>query len=268
MKYAFLDTDFVIKAHIIRKDKDHLLIDQILNKSDYQFCCHLQTLKEIKNHNKSTYNWYQEQIRINRVSLYSDRQILQELKEHFRNEGFSLYSYTDLLKKACNCFSCEYFMKHFGKLDELDYNQLETEEYLRILQNLENAIGKGKSLGEIKTYILMSWLSIKTGEQLLFFCSDDSGARNGTLAMKDICVQCFTIMSSFYWLFKEDHFDEPEARPYLQSMIRFNHDAGVQTLRLRNSSQKNKCISVEFKAVIEDLYNGRLQLAPDGWLIR
>lgn len=42
----------------------------------------------------------------------------------------------------------------------------------------------------------------------------------------------------------------------------------LQTLRLRNSSQKNKCISVEFKAVIEDLYNGRLQLAPDGWLIR
>lgn len=69
MKYAFLDADFVMKAHTIRKDNTNLLIDQILNKEGYQFCCHLQTLQEIKNHNESTYNWYQEQIRINRVSL-------------------------------------------------------------------------------------------------------------------------------------------------------------------------------------------------------
>ena len=74
-------------------------------------------------------------------------------------------------------------------------------------------------------------------------------------------------MSSFYWLFKEDSFNEPEARPYLQSMIQFINNAGVQTVRLRDSSQKNKCIRMEFEAVIKELYGGQLQLAPDGWLV-
>ena len=41
-KYALLDTDFVSKAHMIRKDEENRLIEKLLDLPEYVFCCHAQ----------------------------------------------------------------------------------------------------------------------------------------------------------------------------------------------------------------------------------
>jgi hypothetical protein len=46
-KYALLDTDFISKTHLIRKDEDNKLIDKMLQLPDYELYCH----EQIKNGN-------------------------------------------------------------------------------------------------------------------------------------------------------------------------------------------------------------------------
>lgn len=41
-KCALLDTDFISKLHITRKDDENRLIDRVLELPDYQFVCHEQ----------------------------------------------------------------------------------------------------------------------------------------------------------------------------------------------------------------------------------
>ena len=160
MKCAFLDADFVMKAFIIRKDDLDYLIDHILNLDGYEFFCHQQTLKEIKRHNPEAYDWYLEQIQRKRVSLLTDEQIVQELIECYRNEALGIYSYTDLLRNACDTVSSSYFPRYYDMLDKLDYNSIGTMEFCEKLRELDAEIGEGKNLGEIKTFVLMSWISI------------------------------------------------------------------------------------------------------------
>ena len=39
-KYALLDTDFISKMHLIRKDDRNKLIDKIMAMPNYTFYCH------------------------------------------------------------------------------------------------------------------------------------------------------------------------------------------------------------------------------------
>lgn len=41
-KYALLDTDFISKMHLIRKDDKNRLIDKIMAMPNYMFYCHKQ----------------------------------------------------------------------------------------------------------------------------------------------------------------------------------------------------------------------------------
>lgn len=41
-KYALLDTDFISKMHLIRKDEENKLIDRIMELPSYIFFCHEQ----------------------------------------------------------------------------------------------------------------------------------------------------------------------------------------------------------------------------------
>ncbi len=46
-KYALLDTDFISKMHLIRKDDKNKLIDKILVMPNYIFYCHKQISIEL-----------------------------------------------------------------------------------------------------------------------------------------------------------------------------------------------------------------------------
>ena len=50
-KYALLDTDFISKMHLIRKDDHNKLIDKIMAMPGYCFYCHKQIQVEIMRHN-------------------------------------------------------------------------------------------------------------------------------------------------------------------------------------------------------------------------
>lgn len=41
-KYALLDTDFISKTHLIRKDEQNKMIDRIMEMQGYRFYCHEQ----------------------------------------------------------------------------------------------------------------------------------------------------------------------------------------------------------------------------------
>lgn len=51
MKYALLDTDFISKMHLIRKDDQNKLIDKIMSMPNYIFYCHKQIFAELLHHN-------------------------------------------------------------------------------------------------------------------------------------------------------------------------------------------------------------------------
>lgn len=50
-KYALLDTDFISKTHLIRKDDENILIERIVQLQDYEFYCHEQIRIELLRHN-------------------------------------------------------------------------------------------------------------------------------------------------------------------------------------------------------------------------
>ena len=50
-KYSLLDTDFISKMHLIRKDDHNKLIDKIMAMPGYCFYCHKQIQVEIMRHN-------------------------------------------------------------------------------------------------------------------------------------------------------------------------------------------------------------------------
>ena len=50
-KYALLDTDFISKTHLIRKDEQNKMIDRIMEMQGYRFYCHEQIKIELTRHN-------------------------------------------------------------------------------------------------------------------------------------------------------------------------------------------------------------------------
>jgi hypothetical protein len=50
-KYALLDTDFISKMHMVRKDDNNRLIDKIMAMPNYLFYCHEQIRIELSRHN-------------------------------------------------------------------------------------------------------------------------------------------------------------------------------------------------------------------------
>lgn len=50
-KYVLLDTDFIFKMYLIRKDDRNKLIDKIMAMPNYVFYCHNQIGVELTRHN-------------------------------------------------------------------------------------------------------------------------------------------------------------------------------------------------------------------------
>ena len=49
-KYALLDTDFISKTHMIRKDDQNKMIDRVMELPEYRFYCHEQIRTELARH--------------------------------------------------------------------------------------------------------------------------------------------------------------------------------------------------------------------------
>ena len=71
-KCALLDTDFISKLHITRKDDENRLIDRVLELPDYQFVCHEQIAIELGRHNAAANRWLQRKITEGAIQKFSD----------------------------------------------------------------------------------------------------------------------------------------------------------------------------------------------------
>ena len=72
-KCALLDTDFISKLHITRKDNQNRLIDRILELPSYQFVCHKQITIELGRHNTSAKDWLKDRIEEGSIHKFSDK---------------------------------------------------------------------------------------------------------------------------------------------------------------------------------------------------
>ena len=102
-KYALLDTDFISKTHLIRKDDKSKMIDRILEMKGYRFYCHEQIKTELGNHNiGDSSEWLNTMVSEGSVRCISDEEILTEL--HAVYSGSAEAMYAGMLRNGCEAY--------------------------------------------------------------------------------------------------------------------------------------------------------------------
>ena len=194
-KYALLDTDFISKMHLIRKDDHNKLIDKIMAMPGYCFYCHKQIQVEIMRHNiAGAPEWFQSKIESKSICMYDDEMILDELSGVYGEWAISAYA--GMLKTACDAYKDGYFEEKFVLVSQMDCRSISREDFLKQLQDDCDTIGEGQNLGELKSYVLLQVLNLKFGEQIYVFCSDDKNARNGVISIGG--ARCIAIAAEEY----------------------------------------------------------------------
>lgn len=207
-KYALLDTDFISKMHMIRKDDEHTLIDKVMTMPDYIFCCHEQIGIELLRHNiAGAPEWFNDRVTAGSIRLYDDEMIIEDLLD---------------------CY----------------------------------AIGTGKNLGELKSYVLVQALNTKLGKQIYIFCSDDKNARNGIVAIGN--TVCISVLSSFLRLKKEIGFNREEADPYIKSYMNCCLGKNQTTFKIHDTSKERQMIKVPCEQVFYEIFAGKVSEMKNG----
>lgn len=159
-KYALLDTDFISKMHLIRKDDQNKLIDKIMTMPNYTFYWHKQIGIELTRHNiAGSPEWFSAKVADKSINLYDDEMIMDELSEIYGQ--FAIASYAKMVQVACDAYSEGYFEENFNGISQLDYSTVSKEEFLTQLEADCDAIGEGQNLGELKSYVLLQTLNMK-----------------------------------------------------------------------------------------------------------
>ena len=109
-KYALLDTDFISKMHLIRKDDENKLIDKIMAMPNYTFYCHKQISIELLRHNiAGAPAWFKDKVENQYINLYDDKMILDDLT--FIYGELAIAMYIEMLKNACDAYKDGYFIR-------------------------------------------------------------------------------------------------------------------------------------------------------------
>lgn len=262
-KYALLDTDFISKMHIIQKDADNHLIDRIMELPGYQFFCHSQICTELSRHNVSgSKKWLENKIFAGQIKCYSDGDILDELEPIYGAMTYGIYA--NLLQKACQAYSEEYYENNFCELQKIDYGKISKSDFLEKLKTDCDAIGVGNNLGEIKTYVLLQVMSLMLGEQIYMFCSDDRNARSGIISIGG--VKCISVLSAFARLKNECNLGQEEAEDYIKSWLDFCALHKQTTFRVLENATALRMCKVPCEQVMREIYEGKLEETCMGYL--
>ena len=260
-KYALLDTDFISKMHLIRKDNQNKLIDKIMVMPNYTFYCHKQIGIELARHNiAGSPEWFATKVADKSISLYDDEMIMDELSEIYGQ--LAIASYVKMLQTACNAYSEGYFEENFNGISQLDCSTVSKEEFLRQLEADCDAIGEGQNLGELKSYVLLQTLSMKFGKQIYVFCSDDKNARSGVVRIGD--ARCISVLSSFIRLQKEIGFTREEAEPYISSYMNGCLGKNQKTFKVQDTSKEKRMCKVPCEQVFDEMFNGKIEEMKTG----
>lgn len=129
-KYALLDTDFISKMHLIRKDDQNKLIDKIMAMPGYSFYCHKQIYVELMRHNiAGAPEWFESKITLKSICMYNDEMILDELTEVYGD--LAIGAYADMLKTACDAYKDGYFEEKFVRVSQTDCLRISREDFLK-----------------------------------------------------------------------------------------------------------------------------------------
>lgn len=260
-KYALLDTDFISKMYLIRKDDQNKLIDKIMAMPNYTFYCHKQIGIELSRHNiAGAPEWFSAKIAGKSISLYDDEMIMDELSDVYGE--LAIASYVRMLRTACDAYSEGYFDKNFIGIAQLDYSYVSREAFLKQLESDCNAIGEGENLGELKSYVLLQVLNIKFGEQIYVFCSDDKNARSGVVSIGG--ARCISVLSSFIRLQKEIGFTLDDAKPYIESYMSVCLGKDQTTFKVQDTSKEKRMCKVPCQQVFNEMFMGKIEEMKTG----
>lgn len=158
-RYALLDTDFLFKSHLAQDTSHNTLADIIITLEEYEFFCHEMILDELSRHQitPDPLPWLQGLIQKGKVHLYTDADILTELKTVYGAGASSMY--TTMLEKSCNTFNQGFFSQYYGALKGLP-ESVSDSEFLSELAKCDGAIPSQKGLGEKKTYVLIQMMDV------------------------------------------------------------------------------------------------------------
>lgn len=132
------------------------------------------------------------------------------------------------------------------------------------LQAADEEVGKHNSLGEIKSYVLLQLLSLVKEEQIYVFCSDDKAARNGAISFDN--VRCISALSAFLRLKKEISWTYEEAKPYIDSYIRFCEEHHQQIFKVMEASDLPRMQKVPCRQALEEIFDDRFIELKNGFL--
>lgn len=251
-KYALLDTDFISKMHLIRKDDHNKLIDKIMAMPGYCFYCHKQIQVEIMRHNiAGAPEWFQSKIESKSICMYDDEMILDELSGVYGEWAISAYA--GMLKTACDAYKDGYFEEKFVLVSQMDCRSISREDFLKQLQDDCDTIGEGQNLGELKSYVLLQVLNLKFGEQIYVFCSDDKNARNGVISIGG--ARCISVLSSFVRLKKEISFTKEDAMPYIDSYMNTCLGKDQTAFRVQDTSKERRMCRIPCEQVFEEIFD-------------
>lgn len=262
-KYALLDTDFISKTHLIRKDDQNRMIDRIMEMQGYRFYCHEQIKTELERHNiGNSSEWLKAKSSDGTVHCVFDEEIMDELHAIYSDSAQAVYA--GMLRNGCEAYKNGYFEENFTRLQALDYSALSKETFLQELKADCDKIGEGKNLGELKSYVLFQMLSTKLGEQIYVFCSDDKNARNGIVSLGG--ARCISVLSAFMRLNKEGILSRKDAEPYIQAYLDECRKHNQMTFRVHDMSKQMQMCKVPCGQIIEEMYAGRLEVLQNGSL--
>lgn len=260
-KYALLDTDFISKTHLIRKDDQNKMIDRIMEMRGYRFYCHEQIKTELIRHNiGNSPEWLNAKILDGSVNCVTDEEIVDELHAIYSDSAEAVYA--NMLRNGCEAYREGYFEENFTRLQSLDYSMISKESFLLKLKADCEEIGEGKNLGELKSYVLLQLLSTKLGEQIYVFCSDDKNARNGIVSLGG--ARCISVLSAFMRLDKEGILSKEDAEPYIQGYLDECRKHNQTTFKVYDGSKQMRMCKVPCEQIIKEMYAGKLELLQNG----
>ena len=260
-KYALLDTDFISKTHLIRRDDQNRLIDKIMEIPNYTFYCHKQISIELLRHNVAEVpKWFENKVANHEIYLYDDEMIMDELSDIYGDLAQAIY--IEMLRTACDAYKYGYFKENFVELAKVNSLYMKREEFLAKLSIDCDSIGTGKNLGELKSYILLQVLNMKFGQQIYVFCSDDKNARNGIVAMGE--ASCISVLSSFIRLKKEIGFNQEDAKPYIKSYMNYCLGKNQTTFKIQDTSKEKRICKVPCEQVFEEIFAGKIDEMKTG----
>ncbi len=260
-KYALLDTDFISKTHLIRKDDQNKMIDRIMEMKGYRFYCHEQIRTELARHNiGNSPEWLKDKISNGLVHCVSDEDMMDELCSIYSGSAAAMY--VSMLKNGCEAYREGYFEENFTRLQALDYLSISKESFLSELKADCDEIGAGKNLGELKSYVLLQMLGTKLGEQIYVFCSDDKNARNGIVSLGG--ARCISVLTAFMRLDKEGILSRENAEPYIQTYLAECRKHNQTTFKVYEASKQMRMCRVPCEQLFEEMYAGKLEMLQNG----